>query len=139
MERRCHLLRIVSAYTICTILDILYKDVTLLDCHRLSGLSPFMGDTVPETFVNITRVDWDFEDEAFDHVSQDAKDFISKLLLQRKEDRMTADECLNFRWLAVDNEDANNNRICTDKLKKFIIRRKWQVCRVSILIFVAYR
>lgn len=87
-----------------------------------------MGDTVSETFVNITRVDYDFDDEAFDNVSADAKDFITKLLLHRKEDRMTAKDCLNFRWLTVDNEESNNIKICTDKLKKFIIRRKWQVC-----------
>lgn len=93
-----------------------------------------MGDTVPETFVNITRVDYDFDDEAFDHVSQDAKDFISKLLLYRKEDRMTAQECLNFRWLTVDNEESNNIKICTDKLKKFIIRRKWQVCTLFLAL-----
>lgn len=98
-----------------------------------------MGDSVPETFVNITRVDYDFDDEAFDHVSEDAKDFISKLLMHRKEDRMTADECLNFCWLTVDNEEANNNRICTDKLKKFIIRRKWQVRCVVFFVFVFIR
>jgi hypothetical protein len=51
----------------------------------LSGLSPFMGDNDAETFANTTRADFDFEDEAFDAISQDAKDFISALLVQRKE------------------------------------------------------
>lgn len=52
---------------------------------RLSGLSPFMGDNDPETFTNITKAEFDFDDEAFDAVSQDAKDFISALLIKRKE------------------------------------------------------
>jgi hypothetical protein len=52
---------------------------------RLSGLSPFMGDSDAETFANITRADYDFDDEAFDAISQDAKDFISALLVKRKE------------------------------------------------------
>jgi myosin-light-chain kinase len=52
---------------------------------RLSGLSPFMGDNDAETFANITRADYDFDDEAFDAISQDAKDFISALLVKRKE------------------------------------------------------
>lgn len=52
---------------------------------RLSGLSPFMGDNDSETFTNITKADFDFDDEAFDAVSQDAKDFISALLIKRKE------------------------------------------------------
>ena len=53
--------------------------------RRLSGLSPFMGDNDAETFANITRADYDFDDEAFDAISQDAKDFISALLVKRKE------------------------------------------------------
>lgn len=52
---------------------------------RLSGLSPFMGDNDAETFANITRADYDFDDEAFNAVSQSARDFISALLLKRKE------------------------------------------------------
>lgn len=81
-----------------------------------------------ETFANITRADYDFDDEAYDAVSQDAKDFITGLLVHRKEDRMTADECLNSKWLSLQDDDNRQSRkICTDKLKKFIIRRKWQV------------
>jgi len=53
--------------------------------HRLTGLSPFMGDNDAETFANITRADYDLEDEAFDAISNNAKDFISGLLIKRKE------------------------------------------------------
>lgn len=51
----------------------------------LSGLSPFMGDNDNETFSNITRAEFDFEDEAFEKISDDAKDFISNLLVKRPE------------------------------------------------------
>jgi myosin-light-chain kinase len=44
-----------------------------------------MGDSDAETFANITRADYDFDDEAFSAISQDAKDFISALLVKRKE------------------------------------------------------
>ncbi|XP_037955655.1 myosin light chain kinase, smooth muscle-like [Teleopsis dalmanni] len=93
----------------------------------LSGLSPFMGDSDVETFANITRADYDFDDEAFDCISQEAKDFIGSLLIHRKERRLTAKECLKSKWLTQGHdENLSNNKICTDKLKKFIIRRKWQ-------------
>ncbi|XP_030081334.1 titin isoform X13 [Drosophila hydei] len=93
----------------------------------LSGLSPFMGDSDVETFSNITRADYDYDDEAFDCVSQEAKDFISQLLVHRKESRLTAQQCLESKWLCQrHDENLSNNKICTDKLKKFIIRRKWQ-------------
>lgn len=48
--------------------------------RRLSGLSPFMGDNDNETLSNVTSATWDFEDEAFDEISDNAKDFITKLL-----------------------------------------------------------
>lgn len=95
---------------------------------RLSGLSPFMGDSDIDTFANITRAEYDFDDEAFDAVTQNAKEFISNLLVHRKEDRLTAEQCIQSTWLSEQNDDTSSKiRICTDKLKKFIIRRKWQV------------
>lgn len=51
---------------------------------RLSGLSPFMGDNDIETYANINRVIYDFDDEAFANISDGAKDFISKLLVKEK-------------------------------------------------------
>ncbi|XP_067000402.2 myosin light chain kinase family member 4 [Anabrus simplex] len=65
----------------------------------LSGLSPFLGDDDADTFANVVKLDYDFQDEAFDGVSEDAKDFISRLLVRRKDGRMTAKECLQHRWL----------------------------------------
>lgn len=50
---------------------------------RLSGLSPFMGETDAETYANITRAEFDFDDEAFSSISEDAKDFISSLLVKK--------------------------------------------------------
>lgn len=44
-----------------------------------------MGDNDAETFTNITKAEFDFDDEAFDAISQDSKDFISALLIKRKE------------------------------------------------------
>lgn len=50
----------------------------------LSGLSPFLGDDDNETLNNILSCSWDFEDEEFRDVSDQAKDFISKLLIKEK-------------------------------------------------------
>ncbi|OXB84596.1 UNVERIFIED_CONTAM: hypothetical protein H355_008072 [Colinus virginianus] len=50
----------------------------------LSGLSPFLGDDDNETLNNILACSWDFEDAEFQGVSEQAKDFISKLLIKEK-------------------------------------------------------
>lgn len=51
----------------------------------LSGLSPFMGETDMQTMANVTVAQYDFDDEAFNDISDDAKDFIAKLLLKDRE------------------------------------------------------
>jgi len=65
----------------------------------LSGLSPFMGDNDMETMANVTRATYDFEDEAFEPISDLAKDFISKLLVREQAKRLKPNECLLHPWL----------------------------------------
>jgi len=65
----------------------------------VSGLSPFMGDTDLETMANVTIAEYDYEDDAFNNVSNEAKDFIDSLLVKNQVTRATADSCLNHPWL----------------------------------------
>ncbi|XP_049268269.1 LOW QUALITY PROTEIN: myosin light chain kinase, smooth muscle-like [Rhipicephalus sanguineus] len=91
----------------------------------LSGLSPFMGNSELETMANVTRAEYDFDDESFDQISEEAKDFIAKLLLKDKEDRMTAAQGLNHPWLRKDKK-RDDTQLDKKKLKRFVIRRRWQ-------------
>ena len=93
----------------------------------LSGLSPFMGESGVETFANITGLNYDFDDEAFEHISEDAKDFIHKLLVKDQRRRLKALECLKHPWLDHrDTAKRSRKEINTDKLKSFLMRRRWQ-------------
>jgi len=93
----------------------------------LSGLSPFMGDSDVETFSNITGLSYDFDDEAFEHISEDAKDFIHKMLVKDQRKRLKALECLKHPWLNQRESDKRTwKEINTDKLKSFLMRRRWQ-------------
>lgn len=52
----------------------------------LSGLSPFLGEDDDETLQNVTLGEFDFEDEdededVFENISEEAKSFISELLV----------------------------------------------------------
>lgn len=58
---------------------------SLLSCStllpsRLSGLSPFLGDDDTETLNNVLSANWYFDEETFEAVSDEAKDFVSNLL-----------------------------------------------------------
>uniref|UniRef100_A0A3P9H0S7 Myosin light chain kinase family, member 4b n=1 Tax=Oryzias latipes TaxID=8090 RepID=A0A3P9H0S7_ORYLA len=66
----------------------------------LSGLSPFLGDDDNETLNNILACQWNFEEEEFVDISEEAKDFITRLLVKSKSWRMSATESLKHPWLS---------------------------------------
>ncbi|XP_076326837.1 serine/threonine-protein kinase 17B-like isoform X2 [Tachypleus tridentatus] len=65
----------------------------------LSGHTPFGGETKQETFWNITSGILEFPEEIFCGVSNDAKDFIQRLLITEPNERMTAKESLCHSWI----------------------------------------
>ncbi|XP_068959708.1 myosin light chain kinase family member 4 isoform X2 [Petaurus breviceps papuanus] len=69
----------------------------------LSGLSPFLGDNDAETLNNILACSWDLEEEEFQDVSEEGKEFISKLLIKEKSWRISASEALKHPWLSDHN------------------------------------
>ncbi|XP_071419036.1 myosin light chain kinase, smooth muscle isoform X4 [Pithys albifrons albifrons] len=96
-------------------------------CYILvSGLSPFMGDNDNETLANVTSATWDFDDEAFDEISDDAKDFISNLLKKDMKSRFNCTQCLQHPWLQKDTKNMEAKKLSKDRMKKYMARRKWQ-------------
>lgn len=51
---------------------------------RLSGASPFLGETKQDTLGNISAINYEFDEEFFCHTSELAKKFISQLLEKDK-------------------------------------------------------
>ena len=83
----------------------------------LSGLSPFLGNSNLETFSNISGIAYDFDDEAFDVTSEEAKNIITNYL----------SNSLEHTWLQLTpRSDPNFKEINTDKLKSFLARRCWK-------------
>ncbi|XP_064190005.1 LOW QUALITY PROTEIN: myosin light chain kinase 2, skeletal/cardiac muscle [Anguilla rostrata] len=66
----------------------------------LSGLSPFLGEDDNETLNSILACQWSFEEEEFADISEEAKDFITRLLVKSKSWRMSATESLKHPWLS---------------------------------------
>ncbi|XP_056679333.1 myosin light chain kinase family member 4 isoform X2 [Monodelphis domestica] len=88
----------------------------------LSGLSPFLGDSDAETLSNILACSWDLEEEEFQGISEEAKEFISKLLIKEKSWRISASEALKHPWLS----DHNLHRRLNSQKKKKIPGSKAQ-------------
>ncbi|XP_075387737.1 myosin light chain kinase family member 4 [Tenrec ecaudatus] len=81
----------------------------------LSGLSPFLGDNDAETLSNILACTWDLEEEEFQDVSEEAREFISKLLIKEKSWRISASEALKHPWLS---DHKLHSRLGAQKLNK---------------------
>lgn len=94
----------------------------------LSGLSPFLGDDDGETMSNISSMAWEFDDPVFDEVTDEAKDFILKILIKDERKRMTILECHAHPWLRT----KTKKRLETQRLKTFTARRKWKKALTAV-------
>lgn len=65
----------------------------------LSGVSPFLDDSMEETTANILKCDYCFPDEYFNDVSSQAKDLVKKLLVLVPSQRMDMEACLEYEWM----------------------------------------
>ncbi|EYB96641.1 hypothetical protein Y032_0148g2643 [Ancylostoma ceylanicum] len=74
----------------------------------LSGYSPFLGENICETYCNVEKGVWEFTEE-FDSVSEEAKDFVSKLIVYDKMKRMLPKECLAHPWIAKHRAKASSD------------------------------
>ncbi|NWZ45383.1 DAPK3 kinase, partial [Brachypodius atriceps] len=103
--------------------------VPTLSLLRLSGASPFLGETKQETLTNISAVNYDFDEEYFSNTSELAKDFIRRLLVKDPKKRMTIAQSLEHPWIKrrnVRNEDSckkpERRRLKTTRLKEYTIK-----------------
>ncbi|KAJ7311819.1 hypothetical protein JRQ81_006129 [Phrynocephalus forsythii] len=95
----------------------------------ISGLSPFLGETDVETMNYIVNCNWDFGAEAFEQISEEAKDFVSRLLIKEKCGRMSAANCLKHEWLTDLPAKAKKSRARLKSqllLQRYMAQRKWK-------------
>ncbi|GCB78451.1 myosin light chain kinase, smooth muscle-like isoform X1 [Scyliorhinus torazame] len=98
----------------------------------LSGLSPFQGDSDTETLTNVTAVSWEFDEEAFGEISENAKRFISCLLQKEMRKRLTSKDCLKHPWLqSTDQEGAKT--LSKGRMKRFLAKQKWRKAGKALL------
>ncbi|XP_063802087.1 myosin light chain kinase 3 isoform X2 [Pseudophryne corroboree] len=95
----------------------------------LSGLSPFLGESDAETMNYIVNCNWDFDSETFAQVSEEAKDFISRLLVKEKSGRLSAGQCLKHEWLVNMPLKAKKHKVRLKSqilLQKYMAQKKWK-------------
>lgn len=68
----------------------------------LAGRLPFPGHTTEEIFNNVLKKDLRiYQDPKLNHLSQEAKDLLHRLLRRDPNERLTAKQALEHAWLAT--------------------------------------
>ncbi|XP_055686183.1 obscurin isoform X3 [Lutzomyia longipalpis] len=86
----------------------------------LSGSSPFRGDNDRETLTNVQQGKWEFRESVWKYISEEGRDFISKLLIYMAEKRMDVKTALKHPWFNLIHRRTDDEyRISTDKLRTY--------------------
>uniref|UniRef100_A0AC34QJZ2 Protein kinase domain-containing protein n=1 Tax=Panagrolaimus sp. JU765 TaxID=591449 RepID=A0AC34QJZ2_9BILA len=110
----------------------------------LSGESPFLGDNLALTYYNVERGLWEFCEEFEENgVSEEAKDFINKLLILDKSQRMLPNDCLQHPWILNHREKArqiaqlkvedDSSKIDTTKLRNYVKNKRFRRAVFGVL------
>ena len=90
------------------------------------GVSPFYGRSKFRTMSNIDQCDYSLNRSELSKVSDEGKDFISRLLLPKAEERLSADQCLNHSWLVDDKLYLGIlETLETTWMRRCLARRRW--------------
>ncbi len=90
------------------------------------GISPFFAVNRFRTMARVLDCDYSLDQPEFAKTSDDAKDFISRLLVKEPRLRMSIDECLQHPWLLSDKVFLNIvETLETTYMRRCLARRRW--------------
>ena len=107
----------------------------------LGGYPPFIDDNQRKLFRKIRKGEYEFHEEYWGPVSEDAKNLISNLLCVKASRRLTAREALQSNWIAkatdesLEKNDMGANLI---EMRKFNGKRKFVSLFVHILCLFCF-
>lgn len=107
----------------------------------LGGHLPFMGRTQKQLFRNIVMGSYEFSEEGWSHVSEEAKDLVKKLLVTDPSKRLTSREAMASPWMRQrGNMLAKNNlQYTSQRLKGFNARMKLRASMIAVGSVVSLR
>ena len=107
----------------------------------LSGSLPFTGKRHLDLFKGIVAGKYSFESEAWNDVSNDAKDLIRKLLVTNPAVRFSACDALNHPWIRAESRMLRRNALVTtsERLKHFNARLKFKTAILATHSMIKWR
>lgn len=101
----------------------------------LSGESPFQGNNDAETLALVTAARYEFDQESFEDISEEAKDFISSLLKKDRRCRLSCAGALAHPWTVSFSRlhRSSTKRLNKGRMKHFLAKRKWKKTGKALL------
>lgn len=95
----------------------------------LWGYPPFYGNGAKELFKNIYHVNYEFCDEDWGFISDEAKDFISRLLVKDPSSRMSVEEALSHPWIVSGLSGNTTAESVIDEINSNVSDLRWNKVR----------
>lgn len=92
----------------------------------LCGYPPFHHDNQPRLFQMIKAGEYEFDEQYWDEVSEEAKDLIRRMLTVDSKQRATAQELLQHPWVVGDEVSDAPLTSAVTELKKMLAKRKFK-------------
>ncbi|XP_056153529.1 myosin light chain kinase, smooth muscle-like [Lampris incognitus] len=101
----------------------------------LSGECPFQGNNDAETLALVTAAHYEFDQESFEAISDQAKEFISALLNKDQRCRLSCDKALAHPWMASFTalKLGPTKSLNKGKMRRFLAKRKWKKTGKAVL------
>lgn len=109
--------------------------VGVLTFVLLGGYPPFHHDVQSELFKRIKNADYKYDEQYWNVVSEDAKDFISKLLVTNPSKRLMARQAMIHPWLVKGDHELVSRHLngALKNLQGFHARRKFRAAAKIII------
>jgi serine/threonine protein kinase len=100
----------------------------------LSGNLPFMGRSQKELFRNIVVGRFEFDDDSWTDISDQARDIVCKLLVTDPDRRLSSVACLQHPWLQQDSKRLSLIKLqgTSQRLKTFNARMKLRSAMIAV-------
>uniref|UniRef100_H3CH65 Myosin, light chain kinase 5 n=1 Tax=Tetraodon nigroviridis TaxID=99883 RepID=H3CH65_TETNG len=101
----------------------------------LSGECPFQGNSDAETLVLVTAASYEYDEESFEDISEQAKDFIQSLLKKDRRCRLSCTEALLHPWMIsfTPLTRRSTKSLNKDRMRRFLAKRKWKKTGKAVL------
>lgn len=107
----------------------------------LGGDLPFVGRSQKELFRNIVMGKYEFQEESWSHVSEQAKDLVKQLLVTDPSQRLSSCEAMASPWMRQRGGllAKNNLQYTSQRLKGFNARQKLRASMICVSSVVSLR